>query len=98
VLAERLTEWAALAWAMPPAWEGASISHAIGGDGGAIGRILPGKGLLLKEDLKNLGINKPLPAVYEVLFCCSRTNGIVESGAITHAEPWLPVISATARI
>jgi hypothetical protein len=65
VLAERLTEWAALARAMPPAWEGASISHAIGGDGGAIGRILPGKGLLLKEDLKNLGINKPLPAVYE---------------------------------
>jgi hypothetical protein len=65
VLAKRIAEWAALARAMPPAWEGASISHAIGGDGGAIGRMLPGKGLLLKEDLKNLGINTPLPAVYE---------------------------------
>jgi len=65
ILARNIAEWGRLAASMPPAWEGAAISHPIGGDGGYLGRMLPGKGLLLSSDLKNVGITKGLPHVYE---------------------------------
>lgn len=54
-----------LARAMPPAWNGAEIAHpVVSPSGGTLGRMLPGKGLYLTEDLKNLGIRKPLPGVF----------------------------------
>lgn len=51
---------------MPPAWDGAKISHPVSTHEGIhLGRILPGRGLYLDCDLKYLGINKELPHVYQ---------------------------------
>lgn len=65
VLGNNLAYWGGLARAMPPAWAGACISQPIGTDGGKLGRMLPGKGLLLDTDLKELGFRKPPQYVYE---------------------------------
>jgi hypothetical protein len=64
-LARHLIKWGALARSMPPAWNGACISQPVGGDLGMFGRMLPGKGLLLDLDLKNVGVRRPLPYVYD---------------------------------
>lgn len=50
---------------MPPSWDGAGISQPIGNQYGFFGRMMPGKGVLLATDLKNLGIKGPLPYVYD---------------------------------
>lgn len=51
---------------LPPAWDGARISHLVAGPQGEfIGKMLPGRGLLLWDDLKNYGITKPVPYVFE---------------------------------
>lgn len=66
ILAQRLMQLGQMARSMPPAWQGAEIAHPVlSPNGGTLGRILPGKGLSLTEDLKSLGIRRTLPAVYE---------------------------------
>lgn len=65
-LARALIQIGDLARKMPPAWDGAKISQPVLSPiGGNLGRILPGRGLYLADDLKNLGIKKRLPNVYE---------------------------------
>lgn len=52
--------------ALPPAWDGGRIAIPVcGPQGQFIGKMLPGRGLLLYDDLQNLGITKPLPDVFE---------------------------------
>lgn len=61
-----ITRLAQIAKNMPPAWDGARIAHYAGmPDGGQIGLVLPGRGLKLTCDLKELGITRPIPYVYE---------------------------------
>jgi hypothetical protein len=70
---------------LPPAFMGAGISEPVcGPDGEMIGRVLDGKGLYLNHDLKDLGITKKIPFVYER----SRTQRLLDKiedtrGAIT---------------
>lgn len=65
-LALRLMEIGKDAAALPPAWDGAKITYLVAGPQGEfIGKMLPGKGLLLFDDLKHYGINKLLPNVFE---------------------------------
>lgn len=72
-LARNLAVLARQAAAMPPAYMGAGIHEpciapraAIGqSSNGSIGKMLDGKGLLLEGDLKDLGILRPIPHVYE---------------------------------
>lgn len=64
--AKNIAHMARLAKQMPPAWDGGQIAHYAGmPDGSQIGLMLPGRGLKLACDLKNLGIVKSLPFVYE---------------------------------
>jgi hypothetical protein len=50
---------------MPPAWDGAEISHEFCGPGGEhLGRLLPGRGLYLDVDPKYVGITRRVPFVY----------------------------------
>ncbi len=67
LIATKLHEWGSMAARMPPAWDGAGISQPIAGfdRGEQLGRMLPGRGLYLDCDLKSLGINRPVPLVYE---------------------------------
>lgn len=66
ILGKNLAYSAWLARQMPPAWDGARISQPLAlPDGNVIGLMLPGKGLKLHADLKDLGIVKPIPGVYE---------------------------------
>jgi hypothetical protein len=49
-----------------PCWDGAGISVPVLSPGlGTLGRVLPGRGLYLADDLKNLGITRPIAHVYE---------------------------------
>lgn len=65
-LAARLIDLGRLGASLPPAWNGAKITHLVAGPQGEfIGKMLPGKGLLLCDDLKNYGILTPLPHVFE---------------------------------
>lgn len=51
---------------MPPAWDGAGVSHpAMSQDGAIFGKMLPGRGLYVDQDLRELGIKKHIPFVYE---------------------------------
>lgn len=51
---------------MPPAWRGALISQPVFAPGGVqFARCLPGEGLYLNTDLKDLGITRELPYVFE---------------------------------
>lgn len=66
LVAQEIARVAALAKAMPPAWDGAKVAHGFTGTGGEnLGRVLPGKGVALVSDLKSLGITKPIPHVFE---------------------------------
>lgn len=66
ILAHRLAWFGLHAKRLPPLWDLAGISYPLAGPQGEfIGNMLPGKGLLLMEDLKHLGIRKPLPHVFE---------------------------------
>lgn len=66
IMAENLRYAGWLARQMPPAWDGARISQLCAFPGGEfIGLMLPGKGLKLITDLKNLGITKRIPNIYE---------------------------------
>lgn len=59
LLARNLGLMAAAGRSMPPAYLGAEISQPVlGPDGQRIGRMLPGRGLLLDHDLAHLGINR----------------------------------------
>lgn len=65
-LATRLMDMAYVARKMAPAWDGAHVHHPIRGvDGSPVGRVLPGKGIYIDYDLKKLGINRPIPWVFE---------------------------------
>lgn len=85
ILAKNLAYSAWLARKMPPAWDGARISQPLAlPDGNVIGLMLPGKGLKLHADLKDLGITKPIAGVYQD----SLTRRLIdllgdERGAIT---------------
>lgn len=51
---------------MAPAWDGAHVHHRImAPDNAPLGRVLPGKGIYIDADLKKLGINRPIPWVFE---------------------------------
>lgn len=66
VIAHEISRVATLARFMPPAWDGAKVSHGFTGTSGEnLGRVLPGKGIALASDLKSLGITKPIPYVFE---------------------------------
>ena len=72
-LAMNLAEWGAMAAAMPPAFMGAEIHEPmilpkipIGRSSlPRVGHMMDGRGLLLDCDLKDLGIKKKIPHVYE---------------------------------
>jgi hypothetical protein len=65
-LAMRLLDMAYVARRMAPAWDGAHVHHVImAPDGTRLGRVLPGKGIYIDTDLKKLGINRPIPWVFE---------------------------------
>jgi hypothetical protein len=65
-IAGKLIYLGALGKNMPSAWDGARISvPVIGPQGEYVGRVLPGRGLYLDQDLKSVGILKKLPYVYE---------------------------------
>ncbi len=66
MLGSNLAYGAWLAQQMPPAWDGARIAQPLAlPDGNVIGLMLPGKGLKLHADLKDLGITKPIPGIYQ---------------------------------
>lgn len=66
ILGKNLAYSAWLARQMPPAWDGARISQPLAlPDGNVIGLMLPGKGLKLHADLKDLGITTPIAGVYQ---------------------------------
>ena len=70
---------------LPPSWDGAKVTHLVSGPQGEfIGKMLPGKGLLLFDDLKNFGIRQSLPHVFEYS-PVMRLRDILKSerGAIT---------------
>lgn len=51
---------------MAPAYEAAGVKqYLMAPDGAKLGYVLPGKGLYLDHDLKGLGINRPIPGVFE---------------------------------
>jgi hypothetical protein len=65
-LAEKLAFFAKMGKDMPPSWDGCGITHGFGDPReGYTGRILPGRGIYINDDLKHLGITKPIPNVYE---------------------------------
>lgn len=65
-IAKKLIQTARIMRNMPPSWDGAKISHLVAGPQGQyIGKGLPGKGLYVDLDLKQIGITKQLPHVYE---------------------------------
>lgn len=79
-LAYYLSTVGAMAKAMPPAWDGASVCQYFGGpQGQMIGRVLPGRGLYVDFDLDRFGINKNVPHVYER----SVTQSLID---ILHSE------------
>lgn len=50
---------------MPPSWDGARISVPVCSPHGEyVGRVLPGRGLFMEVDPKEIGITKPMPYVY----------------------------------
>lgn len=64
-IARSLAYFAYLGRRMPPSWDGAGISVPFAVPDGQIGWILPGKGLVIDEDLKSVGITRPIPGVTE---------------------------------
>jgi len=65
-VAKHLMHLGRIGRAMPPAWDGAQVHQEVcSPEGIHLGRMLPGKGLYLDLDLKCLGIDKPLPYVFE---------------------------------
>lgn len=65
-LATRLLDMAYVARKMAPAYEAAGTkSYLMAPDGAKLGYVLPGKGIYLDHDLKRLGINRPIPGVFE---------------------------------
>lgn len=72
-LALNLVEWANIAASTPPAYLGAGITEPLvlpkipigSSSNPVLGRMMDGKGLMLNCDLKDLGIKKSLPKVYE---------------------------------
>jgi hypothetical protein len=66
LIAEHLLKWSRFAKTMPPSWDGAGVSVPVAGsDGAYLGKILPGRGLYLDMDLAQVGINRPMPSVFE---------------------------------
>ncbi len=66
IMGENLVKAANLAHSLPPAWDGAKISQPLALPGGEmIGLMMPGRGLKLMCDLKELGITRHIPHVYE---------------------------------
>ncbi len=85
LLARRLIDLGAQTAALPPSWAGAGDYYPLcGPDGERIGRILPGQGVLLFDDLKNHGITKKLPHVFERSLALRLLDVLrSERGAIT---------------
>src|SRR6267378_2246466 len=75
-LSGQLAYMALLGKLMPPAFEGAGISQPIfSPEGHFLGKNLPGKGIYLNYDLKDLGITKRIPFIYER----THTNRLIDS-------------------
>src|SRR6266542_3751999 len=65
-LASRLLDMVYVARTMRPTFKALGMSQQIlGVDGQRIGAVLPGKGIYVDADLKNFGITKHIPGVYE---------------------------------
>lgn len=66
-LADQLAYLGQLGRNMPPAWDGAKVRHVVKSplDGSMAGYLLPGRGYQIGMDLKQLGITKVIPHVYE---------------------------------
>lgn len=70
---------------LPAVWDAGKISYPVAGPNGEfIGNLLPGRGLLLFDDLKQLGITRSLPNVFEYSLAF-RLRDLLKSerGAIT---------------
>lgn len=66
VLARKLIHMGAVYQQMGPSWDKGRITSLVAGaQGEYIGKALPGRGILLDSDLKSVGINRPLPYVFE---------------------------------
>lgn len=66
VLARKLIHMASVYRQMGPSWDKGGITSLVAGaQGEYIGKALPGRGILLDSDLKSVGINRPLPGVFE---------------------------------
>jgi len=65
-LAARLLDMTYVARRMAPAYEAVGTkSYLMAPDGARLGYVLPGRGIYLDHDLKSLGINRPIPGVFE---------------------------------
>jgi hypothetical protein len=66
VLADKLIHVAAVFRQLGPAWDAGECTTLLAGPNGEyLGKALPGRGVLLDSDLKAVGINRPLPGVFE---------------------------------
>jgi len=64
-IGRKLARLGRMARAMPPAWDGAAISHLLAGPGGEyLGRMLPGRGVYVLQDPATLGLRKLPPFVF----------------------------------
>src|SRR5215813_8507822 len=66
ILGNKLASLGRLARSMPCSWDGARDTCLIAGPQGEyIGKVLPGRGIMLSDDLKNVGIVRAIPHIYE---------------------------------
>lgn len=66
VLGAELTRLANMAYNMPPGWDKGRVKHRVAGPGGKdIGWMLPGRGLYLDMDAKELGLKGSIPHLFE---------------------------------
>lgn len=65
-LAATLQQWSAMARAMPPAFDFARVSQPlVTMEGVRIGTMMPGRGLMIHQSHRALGLTRPVPGVFE---------------------------------
>ncbi len=98
-LALHLMHAAATARAMPPAWDGcrSSIPY-MSPNGGMMGRMLPGRGLYLFDDLKNLGISRRVPGVLERSPVQRLVDRFAGGKRVLHIDPVRRSLGRAAKI
>jgi hypothetical protein len=63
--AEQLMYLGRTARQMPRSYDSDDVTYRVDSGQGQIAKMLPGRGIMLGQDLRSLGITKPLPNVYE---------------------------------